>query len=99
MSVAPVPNPLPTESAQPVPRPIPVATGNPIVTPERAIFQAAWLAVVLGIAIEGLILAAAALFGGALAARPVTADLLQKVSWSLIVCVALAIARTASRAT
>jgi len=91
-------------SAEPVPaqgpasRPIPVATGNPIVTPERTILKGAWLAIALGIAIEGAILGSAALFGGTLAARPVTADLVQKVSWSLIVCVALAIARTASRA-
>ncbi len=88
--------PLPTVSSSS--RSIPVPAGNPIVTPERAILKAAWLAIVLGIAIEGGILASSALFGSTLAARPVTADLVQKVSWSLIVCVALAIARTASRA-
>jgi hypothetical protein len=99
MSAEPI-TPPPAPSPQPVPpRPLPSATGNPIVSPERALFKAAWLAIVLGIAIEGLILVATTSYGGALAARPVTADLVQKVSWSLIVCVALAFARTASRAT
>jgi hypothetical protein len=94
--ITPPPAPAPQSAS---PRPLPAATGNPIVSPERALFKAAWLAIVLGIAIEGLILVATTLFGGTLAARPVTADLVQKVSWSLLVCVALAFARTASRAT
>jgi len=99
MSVQPLPSPGPPGAPKPISRSIPVATGNPIVTPERSILKAAWLAVALGIAIEGLIVAATAIFGGSPEARPVTADLVQKVSWSLIVCVALAVARTASRAT
>jgi hypothetical protein len=99
MSAEPI-TPPPAPAPQPAPpRPLPAATGNPIVSPERAFFKAAWLAIVLGIAIEGLVLVATTLFGGTLAARPVTADLAQKVSWSLLVCVALAFARTASRAT
>jgi len=99
MSVEPLPKPGPPGPLPPSPRSSPVATGNPIVTPERSILKAAWLAVALGIAIEGSIVAAAALFGGSPGARPVSADLVQKVSWSLLVCVALAVARTASRAT
>jgi hypothetical protein len=87
--------PLPGAGA--TPRTSPAAAGNPIVTPERAVLKAAWLAVALGIAIEGLIVATSGIFGADLAARPVTADLVQKVSWSLLVCVALAIVRTASR--
>lgn len=88
--------PAPPPAADP--RPLPDAIGNPIATPERSILQAAWLAIALGLAIEGLILASSGLFGGAPGARPATADLVQKVSWSLVLCVALAIARTASRA-
>jgi len=99
MSVEPVSKPGPPGPLKTGSRSIPVATGNPIVTPERSILKAAWLAVALGIAIEGSIVATAALFGGSPAARPVSADLVQKVSWSLLVCVALAVARTASRAT
>jgi hypothetical protein len=98
MSVEPVPTPGATKPPGPNSRAIPVATGNPIVSPERSILKAAWLAVALGIAIEGLIVATSGLFGGAAGARPVTADLAQKVSWSVLVCVALAVARTASRA-
>ena len=86
----------PTTPATPA---VPAATGNPIATPQQTILKGAWLAVALGFAIEGLILASVALAGGTLAAKPFTADLVQKVSWSFIVCVALAVARTASRST
>jgi len=68
------------------------------VPPQHTLFKGAWLAVALGFAIEGLILGTVALAGGTLAAKPFTADLVQKVSWSFIVCVALAVARTASKA-
>ncbi len=87
---------LPPEPPRPA---IPVATGNPIVPPAQAILKGAWLAVVLGFAIEGLILVSFAVSGGALVAKLFTADLVQKVSWSFIVCVALAVARTASKST
>ncbi len=81
------------------PRPtLPAATGNPIVQPQRTILKAAWLAIALGFAIEGLVLASVAIAGGALGPKPFTADLVQKVSWSFIVCVALAVARAAARA-
>jgi hypothetical protein len=81
------------------PRPsLPSSTGNPIVPPQHTILKAAWLAVALGIALEGLILGSVVLAGGTLAAQPFTADLVQKVSWSFIVCVALAVARAASKA-
>ncbi len=89
------------ESPSPTPGPqakIPTATGNPILPPDHSLLKAAWLAIALGFAIEGLILVSAVVSGGALAARPFTADLVQKVSWSFIVCVALAVARTAARA-
>lgn len=66
-------------------------------TPAQSILKGAWLAVLLGFAIEGLILLSVALAGGALTAKPFTADLVQKLSWSVVVCVALAVARTASK--
>ena len=65
---------------------------------QLTLFKGAWLAVALGFAIEALILGSVALAGGSLTAKPFTADLVQKVSWSFIVCVALAVARTASKA-
>jgi len=92
MSAEPLRTPAP-------PRPSPPSsTGNPIVPPQRTLLKAAGLAVALGFAIEGLVLGSVALSGGALVAKPFTADLVQKVSWSFIVCVALAVARTAARA-
>ncbi|MEO7794707.1 MAG: hypothetical protein ABIV06_08010 [Thermoanaerobaculia bacterium] len=87
-------DPLPPPASTPAPT---SAVGAPIVPPAQAILKGAWLAVALGFAIEGLILLSFALSGGALAARPFTADLVQKVSWSFVVCVALAVARTASK--
>ncbi len=77
---------------------IPAATGNPIRPPDHSLLRAAWLAVALGLAVEGLVLLSAALSGGSLAAKPFTAELVQKIAWSFVVCVALAVARTASRA-
>ena len=78
---------------------LPSSTGNPILPPHQTILKGAWLAIALGFAIEALILGSVALAGGKLTAPPFTADLVQKVSWSFFVCVALAVARTASRAT
>ncbi|MGE0640097.1 MAG: hypothetical protein AB7G12_06165 [Thermoanaerobaculia bacterium] len=92
MNAEPVPSP------GPVRRPAPAATGNPIVPPQHTLLKSAWLAVLLGLAVEGAVLLTVAAFGGALAAKPATADLVQKLSWSVMVCVALALARTAARA-
>src|SRR5262245_53623142 len=70
-------------------------------TPEvsRTLLRSSWWAIVLGLVLEGLQLAASATAGGA---PPATGALLaesaQKVSWSFIVCVALACGATASRA-
>ena len=89
----------PLQAPTPPRPPLPRSTGNPIATPQQTILRGAWLAVALGFAIEGLILGSVALAGGTLAAKPFTADLVQKVTWSFIVCVALAVARTASRST
>jgi hypothetical protein len=97
--LSPVPAARPSAPLAPATPAVPAATGNPIATPQQTILKGAWLAVALGFAIEGLILATVALAGGTLAAKPFTADLVQKVSWSFIVCVALAVARTAAKST
>ena len=64
---------------------------------EKTILHASWLAIGLGLTIEMLQLAFAAGFG---AAAPETArviaDTIHKVSWSSMVCVALACGMTAS---
>ena len=64
---------------------------------EKTILHASWLAIGLGLFVEALQLALAAGLG---AAAPETArviaDTIQKVSWSYIVCVALACGMTAA---
>lgn len=63
----------------------------------RTLLHVAWMAILLGLIVETLILIVAASFGSALAAKPFLADLTQKVSWSVIVCMGLALARGATR--
>lgn len=54
------------------------------------LLRVAWFSILLGIAMEILLLVAAAGFGQPPVLKPVLADLVQKVSWSLFVCVGLA---------
>jgi hypothetical protein len=63
----------------------------------RTLLHVAWMAILLGLIVEGLILIVAASFGTFLAGKPILADLVQKVSWSVIVCIGLALARGATR--
>jgi hypothetical protein len=63
----------------------------------RTLLHVAWMAILLGLIVETLILIVAASFGKTLAAKPFLADLTQKVSWSVIVCMGLALARGATR--
>jgi hypothetical protein len=58
-------------------------------TAER-LLRAAWLAIVLGIVLEIVALILTRSFGALKGARPVIADLAQKTSWSLFVCVGVA---------
>jgi len=63
------------------------------------LLRASWWAILLGLALEGLQLAAAAASGAATPAlNSVLAESAQKVSWSYIVCVALACGTAATRA-
>jgi len=64
----------------------------------RTLLRSSWWAIVLGLLLEGLQLAAAAAAGGATpGAGSILADTAQKVSWSYIVCVALACGTAATR--
>jgi hypothetical protein len=63
----------------------------------RTLLHVAWLSIVLGLVAEAAILLVATYYGKALEIRPILADVVQKVSWSLIVCVGLALARGATR--
>ena len=64
----------------------------------RTLFHAAWMAIALGLVIELALLALAAGAGTALRAAPVVSDLVQKISWSVIVCVGLAFGKATSGA-
>ncbi|MDD5558400.1 hypothetical protein [Candidatus Methylomirabilis sp.] len=64
----------------------------------KALLYVGWLAVLLGLTMEAVLVALAAGFGTLKGANPVLADLVQKVSWSTIVCVGLAIGATVKKA-
>src|SRR3989442_12334841 len=64
----------------------------------RALLHVGWLAVLLGLVMEVILVVLAAGFGTLKGANPILADLVQKVSWSVIVCVGLAFGTTAKKA-
>lgn len=64
----------------------------------KSLLYVGWLAVLLGLTMEAVLVALAAGFGTLKGANPVLADLVQKVSWSTIVCVGLAVGTTAKKA-
>ena len=61
------------------------------------ILKVAWLSILLGLGMEILILIASASFGKIPAFKVIAADLVQKVSWSSIVCMGVAIGAAVSR--
>jgi hypothetical protein len=66
-------------------------------SPGARLFRAAWLAILLGIALEIVALIFARSFGTLKVGRPVVADLVQKTSWSLFVCVGVAFGTAVAR--
>lgn len=64
----------------------------------RALLHVGWLAVLLGLVMEAVLVALAAGYGTLKGANPVLADLVQKVSWSVVVCVGLAVGTMAKKA-
>lgn len=64
----------------------------------KTLLHVAWLAILLGIVLEAVLLLLATGFGTFRSAKPFAADLAQKISWSVIVCVGLAIGAAASKA-
>jgi hypothetical protein len=62
------------------------------------ILRVAWMSVLLGIGLEVVLVLAVLGFGGSITAVTVAADLGQKVSWSILVCIGLAFGSTAARA-
>ena len=66
-------------------------------SPGERLFRAAWLGIALGIVLEIVALILARSFGRLPGPRPAMADLVQKTSWSLFVCVGVAFGTAVSR--
>ena len=64
----------------------------------KTLLHVGWLAILLGLTMEAILVALAAGFGTLHNAKPVVADLVHKVSWSTVVCVGLAAGAMASKA-
>lgn len=79
--------PAASSTAAPVAASAPETPSLPDV--KRTIFHIAWLAILLGLAMEGLLLLVATGFGPPQQFGAALADLVQKVSWAAIVCVGL----------
>lgn len=75
----------------------PVPSPPPTIDPKRALLHTAWMAVALGFVVELLLLLLAATGGSIESLAPFLADLVQKISWSTIVCVGLAFGKAVSR--
>jgi hypothetical protein len=70
-------------------------TGRPHLGP--TLLRVAWLAILLGLAMEGLLLLLTGGFGEVLGLRSAVADLVKNVSWSVFVCAGLAVGTTLSK--
>ena len=73
-------------------------------TPEGAsslgatLLRVAWLAILLGLIIEILLLVLGGALGDVLGVRPLVADLVRSISWSVFVCVGLAVGTAVAKA-
>jgi formate/nitrite transporter FocA (FNT family) len=81
--------------AEPLPSPAKTA---PAATPWRQVLRAAWLSIALGLLLELVLVLYALASGQAGRPQPFLTDLVQKVSWGLIVCVGVAFGTTAAKA-
>jgi hypothetical protein len=61
------------------------------------LLRVAWLSVLLGLAMEGILLLLGSGLGEALGAGTIAADLARNVSWAVFVCVGLAIGTTVAK--
>jgi hypothetical protein len=82
------------ESRQ-VEREAPHPAGTQALWPQ--VLRVAWLAILLGLGIELLLLAVQAATGHFAGPKPLLVDLVQKVSWSFLVCVGLAFGTAATK--
>lgn len=100
------PEPAPAAATAAAPA-APPAAAAPSATPAasaperdvfKTVFTVAWMAILLGFAVEALLLLAAAGLRTATGPKPFVADLIQKVSWSFLVCVGLGFGNAISKA-
>jgi hypothetical protein len=66
-------------------------------SPWATLLWVAWLAIVLGLLLQLAVLLLALGFGATISPRPVLAETLKTVSWSLLVCVGVALGRVAAK--
>src|SRR5947209_396200 len=64
----------------------------------RTLLRVAWLAILVGCGLELLLLLVASGLGTLHGLKPFVADLTQKISWSVIVCVGIALGSAAAKA-
>jgi len=62
------------------------------------LLRVAWLAIILGLVIEVLLLVLGGALGNVLGLRPLVADLVRSISWSVFVCVGLAVGTAVTKA-
>ena len=74
------------------------APAPPAAPPWRPVLHVAWLSIVLGLLLELALVLYALGAGQTSRPQPFLADLVQKVSWGLIVCVGVAFGTTAAKA-
>jgi hypothetical protein len=74
-----------------MPRPMPPSS------PWATLLRVAWLAIVLGLLLQLALLLVAAGFGTTTSPRPLLAETFKTVSWSLLVCVGVALGRVAAK--
>ena len=65
--------------------------------PWPTLLRVAWLAILLGLLLQLALLLVAAGFGTDISPRPLLAETLKTVSWSLLVCVGVALGRVAAK--
>jgi hypothetical protein len=74
-----------------------MARPTPPSGPWVTLLRVAWLAILLGLLLQLALLLVAAGFGKDISPRPVLAETLKTVSWSLLVCVGVALGRVAAK--
>jgi hypothetical protein len=63
----------------------------------RRLLQVAWMSILLGLLVELALVIVRAAFGESVGAKPIVADAVQKVSWSVLVCSGIALGTAAAR--